>query len=103
MTTKRTQKEKERVDIKMPITILEIITLISDFLRYYGYEPWEKAKKVFQEKYNKDQAKTPRETVDFIAILAAFLPNDWHKELAERFVFIYRQKYGDYEYSDNDE
>ena len=98
MTTKRTQK-KEYVDIKMSISILEIITLISDFLRYYGYEPWEKAKKVFQEKYNKDQAETPRETVDFIAILAAFLPNDWHKELAERFVMIYRQKYG---YDSND-
>jgi len=24
-------------------------------------------------------------------MLAAFLPNDWHKELAERFVMIYRQ------------
>jgi len=102
MTTKRTQKEKERVDIKMPITTLEIIILISDFLRYYGYEPWEKAKKAYQEKYNKDP-ETPRETVNFIAMLATFLPNDWHKELAERFVMLYRQKYGDYEYSDNDE
>ncbi len=92
MTTKRTQKEKERVGIKMPITILEMITLISDFLRYYGYEPWDKAEKAYQEKYNKDQAETPRETVDFIALLANFLPNnDWHKELVERFVKIYRQ------------
>ncbi len=90
MTTKRTQKEKERVDIKMSISILEMVTLISDFLRYYGLEPWERAKKVFQEKYNKDP-ETPREMVDFIAMLAAFLPNDWHKELAERFVMIYRQ------------
>ena len=102
MTTKRTQKEKERIDIKMPITALEIIALVNDFLRYYGLEPWERAVKAYREKYGKD-ADTPRETVDFIEILAAFLPDDWHKELAERFVFVYRQKYGDYEYSDNDE
>ncbi|MFP3307000.1 MAG: hypothetical protein RXN93_06675 [Thermocladium sp.] len=102
MTTKRTGKEKERIDIKMPITALEIIALVNDFLRYYGLDPWERAVTTYREKYGKD-ADTPRELVDFIEVLAAFLPDDWHKELAERFVFIYRQKYGDYEYSDNDE
>jgi len=91
---KRTGKEKERIDIKMPITALEIIALINDFLRYYGLEPWDRAVKTYREKYGKD-ADTPRETVDFIEILASFLPDDWHKELAERFVFVYRQKYGD--------
>jgi len=94
MPMKRTGKEREHIDIKMPITALEMIALIRDFLRYYGLEPWEKAVKVYRENYGKD-ADTPRETVDFIEILAAFLPDDWHKELAERFVFIYRQKYGD--------
>ena len=94
MPMKRTGKEKERVGIKMPITAYDIISLINDFLRYYGLEPWEKAVKTYRENYGKD-ADTPRETVDFIEILAAFLPDDWHKELAERFVFVYRQKYGD--------
>ena len=94
MGTKRTGKERERSDIKMPITAFEVIALIRDFLRYYGLEPWERAVKVYRENYGKD-ADTPRETVDFIEILAAFLPSDWHKELAERFVFEYRRKYGD--------
>jgi len=94
MVTKKTEKEKERDDIKMPIRAIEMVGLIFDSLRC-DLDPWERANKAFQEKYGKDHADTPKETVDFIAMLAAFLPGNWVKEFAERFVFVYKQKYGD--------
>jgi hypothetical protein len=103
MVTKRIGKEKERDDVKIQVRAIELVGLIHEFLSFYGLEPWDRANKFFVEKYHKDEAQTPRETVDFLAMLAAFMPGYWHKELIERFLFVYRQKYGDYdEYDDNE-